>query len=266
MDYQLNTKTTCTVDEAVAMMLGLFSRDISPLVDDTNADDLNLFGKSGVFSLKEELGLWRDYYLAIAEDADLDQHGLNLELFDIEYMLKAREYLCMIEDELAKSDSELRCVNGTRNITLNSFEQWWTGKHLPSPAYKLNTAAVKELRKETNDNVLVTLGLLLGALAALVPEQLIVTPQEPTKKNQKKQEPKPFTKKNYTHIAQAVAPKFKLDNVESLNVAEFLNALLGEMGLRDEPSPQTVDTNSGRFSSAKIAASKFLKDPKNQQS
>jgi hypothetical protein len=215
------------------------------------------------------------YYEAIKDnllvnDTVADEYFTELNQFDDDYMAKAKQYLCVLEDELAKGDSELRCVTGTRNITLNSFERWWTGKHLPPPTFKVNkpanTIAVKEQRKEAKDNTLVTLGVLLGALAALVPKQFIATPKEPTKIGQKKQEPKPFDDKNYTDVAKVVAAKFNLENVEVSNAAAFLNALFSELGLKHDPFPQTVDTNSGRFASAKKAAMEFLNNPRNQQS
>ena len=106
------------------------------------------------------------------------------------------------------------------------------------------------------ESINVTLGLLLGAFAAQLPEKL--------------------EKENFCNFAIENAKKFKstfkedkakksvLEELETLNAANFLHHLLCELGMPVDPPKQTVETIDLRLAAAKKAALAYLTNHKYQ--
>ena len=169
-ELRLNTQTSCTVDEAVGMMLGVWGVDCY-LDEELNEHDYT-------FCLSEYLFEQRDilqnaHNEALLNNEPLQPHLEKIEEFDTNYMKRAKMYLCLVEDEIAKeSESQLRGVirrNGVivkKRITLASLDEWWTQKK------DANHSIFNEIRhnapknnteSELNLNANVTFGLLLNA-------------------------------------------------------------------------------------------------------
>jgi hypothetical protein len=127
-DLALNTATTCTLEEAVALILNLETPNLFVDESCTNKDELNLFGGSKKFSLNELLIIHRSWYQMQYSESQDDKHLMDIYTFDNDYVKQAKIHLCVLADELAKgTDSELRCIDD--KITLTSLDKW-TQKHL----------------------------------------------------------------------------------------------------------------------------------------
>lgn len=128
-DLALNTATTCTLEEAVALILNLEVPNLFVDESCTNKAELNVFGESRNFSLSELLTNHRSWYQMQYNESQDDKHLVAIYTFDNDYVKQAKIYLCALADELAKgTDSELRCI-GDNKITLTSLDEW-TQKHL----------------------------------------------------------------------------------------------------------------------------------------
>ena len=128
-DLALNTATTCTLDEAVALILNLETPNLFVDESCTNKAELNVFGESSNFSLNELLTHHRSWYQMQYNESQDDKHLVAIYTFDNDYVKQAKIHLCALADELAKdTDSELRCI-GDNKITLTSLDKW-TQKHL----------------------------------------------------------------------------------------------------------------------------------------
>ena len=165
-ELRLNTKTSCTVDEAVGMMLGVWGVDCF-FDEELNEHDYT-------FCLSEYLFEQRDLLQIAYAKAQLNHEPLQpylekIEEFDTNFMKRAKMYLCLVEDEIAKeSQSQLRLSKHelSRKITLASLDEWWTQKK------DANHSIFNEIRHNApknnteddfNLNVNVTFGLLLNA-------------------------------------------------------------------------------------------------------
>jgi hypothetical protein len=127
-DVYLNTKTHCTIDEAVGMLLNLvyLPKEFIQMSDEEiyNHD----FDNEPVWSLQEILAesrtdLVNEYVVAKHEnmsDDVLEEKLQAIKDFDNDYIKKARAYLLNITDEIAKGT--LR-VDEHNNITLQSLHE-----------------------------------------------------------------------------------------------------------------------------------------------
>ena len=186
-DLALNLETSCSVDEAIGMMLGIlkganwyldvdhensrteYERETGNEPDDT-------FDLSGCLAAMRNQLQWA-YWNAEEVKEPLEEHLTAIETFDTDYMKKAKVYLCLVEDELAKGDqSQLRTLtneHGVKRITLASLDEWWATKqkanHLEQSIFQdmqHNVPPVTSNEEEDAElslNDKVTFGLLLRA-------------------------------------------------------------------------------------------------------
>lgn len=182
----LNPKTSCSIDEAVGMMLGLLKGadwciDVNYSTSCFEYERATGEKLDDSFDLSECLATMRNelqsaYWDAEEANEPLEQHLTAIETFDTDYMKKAKVYLCLVEDELAKgAESKLRAIvneHGVKRITLASLDEWWAkqkDKPLEQsifqdmqhnvPPVTTNDEEDKELSLGAN----VTFGLLLWA-------------------------------------------------------------------------------------------------------
>jgi hypothetical protein len=185
--------TSCSKDEAVGMMLGILKgADWYYDVDyemQRRYEEAHGEGVDTSFYLGERLNEMRGRlqmaYWDAEESENADEAKLTtllnaIEQFDTDYMKKAKVYLCLIEDELSKSESELRTIDnghGVKEITLASLDEWWAKKQNPQKGvksieksiFKDMQSNVPKVRDDENDDeelslsANVTFGLLLRA-------------------------------------------------------------------------------------------------------
>jgi hypothetical protein len=122
--------TSCTVDEALLLMLGIKVGAVPEGVDACLSDILD--------TEKDEAEA--DYTNAKAEKLsdELIKAAFNsLEKAD-QLSTKAQQYRCDIIDELAKKDSALR-LDESNHITINSFNRWAHEKYKLTPENKVDS-------------------------------------------------------------------------------------------------------------------------------
>jgi hypothetical protein len=185
--------TSCSKDEAVGMMLGILKGadwyydadyDMQRRYEEAHGEGVD----TKFFDLSECLnsmrGMLQMAYWDAEESENADEAKLttllnDIEQFDTNYMKKAKVYLCLIEDELSKSESELRTIDnghGVKEITLASLDEWWAKKQnlqqdvksIEKSIFKDMQGNVPKVRDDENDEELslsanVTFGLLLRA-------------------------------------------------------------------------------------------------------
>ena len=141
-DLVLNHETSCSVDEAIGMMLGILKGanwylDVDHENSRTEYERETGNEPDGSFCLSGCLATMRNQLQWAYWDAEevkelLEQHLTAIETFDTNYMKKAKVYLCLVEDELAKGNqSLLRTIAneyGVKRITLASLDEWWAAK------------------------------------------------------------------------------------------------------------------------------------------
>jgi hypothetical protein len=135
-DVIIKLQTSCTQDEAVAIMLGMIDGPptLISVNHDCNYHDSEEKEDYG-YLLDQHLEVWRsslteDYFRAkkdkLTEEVVAEKLAAIKE-FDIDYVNKARTYLCHINDELTKgamSELRLTSANGGSRITLKSLDEW----------------------------------------------------------------------------------------------------------------------------------------------
>jgi|LakMenEpi03Aug12_release.lakeMendotaPanAssembly.Ray.scaffolds.fasta_scaffold282120_2 hypothetical protein len=143
---KFNTRTSCTKDEAVIMMLGLDKP--TDLIGTDDQDTLYVKLDKTLEFMREKLvsdltseGQTQEYIAEFLDD------------FDKEFTKRARRYLIELDDELAKrSDSALRVLDDGQ-ITLKSLYDWMGTQSSP-----VNTT--KKTPKSEN-TMLITFATLL---------------------------------------------------------------------------------------------------------
>ena len=190
-DLVLNKSTICSVDEAVAMMLGI-QKGVEWYID-VEMENENYESFRRTFGHNEEpepqyfdlsyalecerTDLQNDYYEAKEagnSKATLQKKLNAIKEFDDTKMKLAKIYLCMIDEEFLKgTDSELR-FNEHKQINLASLGKWWekqkTNDLIKTSIFKDMQFKVPKPKKADDDNspveinTYVTLGLALKAL------------------------------------------------------------------------------------------------------
>lgn len=185
-DLVLNHETSCSVDEAIGMMLGILKGanwylDVDhensriEYEKETGNEPDDSFCLSGCLAIMRNQLQWT-YWDAEEVQEPLEQHLTAIETFDTNYMKKAKVYLCLLEDELAKGNqSHLRTIAneyGVKRITLASLDEWWATKqktnHLEQSIFQdmqhnVPPVASNEEDEELSLSANVTFGLLLRA-------------------------------------------------------------------------------------------------------
>jgi hypothetical protein len=133
-----NIQTTCSVDEAVGIMLGLWNVDCYLDIEMDYQESISSGEYCYSFSLGEYLteermalqSAFREAKYEGASEERLCELLEEIEKFDNDYMKKAKIYLCLVKNEIAKGDkSELVFIDG--KISLASLDQWLTGEKSP---------------------------------------------------------------------------------------------------------------------------------------
>lgn len=197
----LDARTTCTIDEAVGMMLGMI-KGASWHYDIENYNELYYKFEGEIpsevdFHLSQELeyersALQREYYDAKKnkESKSVLEEKLNaIKYFDDTQMKLAKIYLCMIDDEFLKgTNSELR-FDEDKQINLASLDKWWekqkTNDSIQPSIFKDMQFKEPKPRKvddysTTEINTNVTLGLALRSLIEQSPTKRYGTIDDPT--------------------------------------------------------------------------------------
>jgi hypothetical protein len=176
-----NIQTTCSVDEAVGIMLGLWNVDCYLDIEMDYQESISSGEYCYSFSLGEYLteermalqSAFREAKYEGASEERLCELLENIEEFDNDYMKKAKIYLCLVKNEIAKGDkSELVFIDG--KISLASLDQWLTGvksqsigENLPESIFsRIEQNVPKQPSKYDKKLILseqVTFGLLLRA-------------------------------------------------------------------------------------------------------
>ena len=133
-----NIQTTCSVDEAVGIMLGLWNVDCYLNMEMAYQESMSPEGSYYSFSLGEYLteermmlqSAFREAKYEGASEAQLHELLEKIEVFDNDYMKKAKIYLCLVENEIAKGDKSELVFIGDK-ISLASLDQWLTGEKFP---------------------------------------------------------------------------------------------------------------------------------------
>jgi hypothetical protein len=177
----VNPATTCSKDEAVGMMLGILKGadwyyDIDyEMQRSYEGVDTNFYLSDCLNAMRGELQM---AYWDAEESENADALLNAIEQFDTDYIKKAKLYLCLIEDELSKSDSQLRTIDnghGVKEITLASLDEWWRtakSKTFEDSIFKDMQSNVPKVCDDENDEELslsanVTFGLLLRTFVEL---------------------------------------------------------------------------------------------------
>jgi hypothetical protein len=172
-----NIQTTCSVDEAVGIMLGLWNVDCYLDMEMAYQESMSPEGPHYSFSLGEYLteermmlqSAFRGAKYERASEAQLRELLEKIEEFDNDYMKKAKIYLCLVENEIAKGDKSELVFIGDK-ISLASLDQWWLKKDKFSNQQSIFSAiqqnTPKRLSKYDKELIFsekVTFGLLLKA-------------------------------------------------------------------------------------------------------
>jgi hypothetical protein len=199
-DLVLNHETSCSVDEAIGMMLGILKganwyldvdheNSRTEYERETGNEPDDSFCLSGCLATMRNQLQWA-YWDAEEVKEPLEQHLTAIETFDTNYMKKAKVYLCLVEDELAKGNqSHIRTIAneyGVKRITLASLDEWWAAKqklnHLEQSIFQdmqHNVPPVTTNKDEDDEELLlsekVTFGLLLMAFVKQSKEKLKIT-------------------------------------------------------------------------------------------
>ena len=139
-DVYLNTKTHCTIDEAIGMLLNLMylPKEFIQISDEERHNY-----EEHIWSLQEVLDQLRtelvneytEAKIAKKPEDVLEEKLQAIKEFDNDYIKKARTYLLSITDEIAKGT--LR-VDGHNSITLQSLHDW------ASENYKISILEISE--------------------------------------------------------------------------------------------------------------------------
>jgi hypothetical protein len=189
-DVILNLQTYCSKDEAVGILLGLISGPLSFMPIDNDYEDQAYRDPEReefkyIYSLQDDLEqkripLENDYTQARIDnlsETDLTEKMDAIKSFDTNYIHKARQYLCHIDDELSKgSESKLRVLQDTCNsknikITLKSLDEWATKGYKLSifNSVKSNTVSTKSIHDSQQESD------SKGRLGALAAKSLYIT-------------------------------------------------------------------------------------------
>lgn len=136
----LPSRTSVTVDEAIAMLLGRISGPVIFREDNESSDEENDAIASLMYDLKEDLEEERDYQVSKLAEAKWDKApdeevgAIRKYVIQLEAEIaQATTYLCAINDELNKGESSaLRIDTALSNaaytyITLGSLNEWAKG-------------------------------------------------------------------------------------------------------------------------------------------
>jgi hypothetical protein len=150
------------------MMLGVWGVDCF-FDEELNEHDYTFCLSEYLFEQRDILQI--AYAKALSNNEPLQPYLEKIEEFDTNFMKRAKMYLCLVEDEIAKeSQSQLRVSKFSkyelsRRITLASLDEWWTQKkdanHSIFNEIRHN-APKNNVEDDFNLNVNVTFGLLLN--------------------------------------------------------------------------------------------------------
>ena len=185
-DIVLDTTTTCSINEAVGMMLGMQKGAQWYIDTEMENDHYEKFRDDEIpeplyFDLLGELegeriDLQNEYYDAKEAGSPktvLDEKLNAIKEFDDTKMKLAKIYLCLIEDEFLKGTASQLRFNDRKEISLASLDKWWDKCKKES----IQTSIFKDMqfrepkpKKVADDNsaaeisTYVTLGLAIKAL------------------------------------------------------------------------------------------------------
>ena len=134
-DVYLNMNTHCTIDEAIGMLLNLMylPKEFIQLTDEERHLQY-LESEEHIWSIHEVLDELRTKLVNEYVEAKKGKKSENIleeklqaiKEFDNDYIKKARTYLLLITDEIAKGTFR---VDAHNNITLQSLHEWAVKNH-----------------------------------------------------------------------------------------------------------------------------------------
>jgi hypothetical protein len=156
---KFNTRTSCTKDEAVLIMLDL--GDSPDLIDIHDQDTLSVKLGKTLDAMREQL------VDELTSEGVIQEHISEfLEGFDGAFIKQAREYLIDLDDELAKRDDSALRVLDDGQITLKSLYEWIDSKKSESDT----SVKGKKTTPKSENTALITFATLLELFLADKPK------------------------------------------------------------------------------------------------